>query len=165
MRNLCKWKHVLFETRHVNQEEIVMTSLMQFGQTVLAAQPFSVLLKAQIQSFTAEQVELLTPITSALLQQNNFVHGGVLSYAADNALTFAGSSALGEAAVTSEFKINYLRPAIGEFILARASVIHAGKNQAVCRCDVLVVKAGEERLCAIAQGTIVRLGQPVASRV
>ncbi|NOT99367.1 MAG: PaaI family thioesterase [Sideroxydans sp.] len=140
-----------------------MTSLMQFGQAVLAAQPFSVLLSAQMRSFTSEQVELMIPITEALLQQNNFVHGGVLSYAADNALTFAGSSALGEAVVTSEFKINYIRPAIGEFILARASVIHAGKTQAVCRCDVYVVKQAEERLCAIAQGTIVRLSQPVAS--
>ena len=140
-----------------------MTSLMQFGQAVLAAQSFSVLLSAQMRSFTSEQVELMIPITEALLQQNNFVHGGVLSYAADNALTFAGSSALSEAVVTSEFKINYLRPAIGEFILARASVVHAGKNQAVCRCDVYVVKQAEERLCAIAQGTIVRLSQPAAS--
>jgi hypothetical protein len=33
-------------------------------------------------------------------------------------------------------------------------VAHAGKRQAVVRCDVLAVAAGEERLCAVAQGTI-----------
>lgn len=142
-----------------------MTTLMQIGQAVLAAQPFSVLLNAHIRSFTSEQVELLIPITDVLLQQNNFVHGGVLSYAADSALTLAGGVALGEAVVTSEFKINYLRPAIGELIAARASVVHAGKNQAVCRCDVLVAKGAEERLCAIAQGTIVRISQPAAPHV
>ena len=62
--------------------------------------------------------------------------------------------------MTSEFKINYLRPAIGESLIARASVIHAGKSQAVCRCDVFVTANAEDKLCATAQGTIVRLGQP-----
>jgi uncharacterized protein (TIGR00369 family) len=61
--------------------------------------------------------------------------------------------------VTSEFKINYVRPAVGDYIVARANVAHTGRNQAVCRCDVFVGKDGRERLCAIAQGTIVKLGE------
>jgi acyl-coenzyme A thioesterase PaaI-like protein len=32
------------------------------------------------------------------------------------------------------------------------------KTQAVCRCDVFAVKDGVEKLCAMAQGTIARLG-------
>jgi hypothetical protein len=46
-------------------------------------------------------------------------------------------------------------------------VLHAGRNQAVCRCDVFVVAAGAaETLCAVGQGTIARLseGQPDARR-
>ena len=36
---------------------------------------------------------------------------------------------------------------------------HAGKTQAVCRCDVFAVQAdGTEKLCAVAQGTIAALG-------
>jgi uncharacterized protein (TIGR00369 family) len=70
-------------------------------------------------------------------RQHGFVHGGVVSYAADNALTYAGGRVLGADVVTSEFKINYLRPAQGERLIARGAVIHAGKSQAVCRCDVL----------------------------
>jgi uncharacterized protein (TIGR00369 family) len=89
-----------------------------------------------------------------LLQQHGFVHGGVLSYLADNALTFAGGSVLGDA-VTAEFKINYLRPAKdADQLLAVATVVGSGKTQAVCRCDVFAVQAGERRLCAAAQGTI-----------
>lgn len=126
----------------------------------LRSQPFSVLLNAEISSFASGHVELRVPITAQLKQQHGFVHGGVVSYAADNALTFAGGSALGPAVVTSEFKINYLRPAKGEALIARASVIHAGKNQAVCECKVFAVAAGEETLCAAAQGTIASLGQP-----
>jgi uncharacterized protein (TIGR00369 family) len=97
-----------------------------------------------------------------LKQQHGFAHGGVVSYAVDNALTFAGGSVLGPGVVTSEFKINYVRPALGDSIVARADVIHAGKSQAVCRCDVFVVRNGAESLCATAQGTIVLLGTPTA---
>ncbi len=42
--------------------------------------------------------------------QHGFVHGDVLPYLADNALTVAGGSVPG-AAVTAEHKINYFRPA------------------------------------------------------
>ena len=59
--------------------------------------------------------------------------------------------------VTSEFKINYLRPAVGELLIARAQAVHHGRAQAVCRCDVFVVQAGTEKLCAVAQGTIAAL--------
>ena len=125
---------------------------------MLAAQPFSRLLDAGLTEFSAERVEFMIPITEQTKQQNGFVHGGVISYAADNALTFAGGAALGAAVVTSEYKINYLKPAVGIRLVARASIVHAGKNQAVCRCEVFAVgDNGEETLCAAAQGTIVKL--------
>ena len=73
--------------------------------------------------------------------------------------TFAGGAALGPAVVTSEFKINYLRPAKGEGLVARAGVIHAGKYQAVCQCQVFSVEGGAEIRCAVAQGTIASLSQ------
>lgn len=98
------------------------------------------------------------PVAPALLQQDGFVHGGVLSYLADNALTFAGGSVLGDS-VTSEFKINYLRPARdAERLLAVATVVGSGKTQAVCRCDIFVVRDAERTLCAAAQGTIRKTG-------
>ena len=126
-----------------------ITDLLAFGRRILAEQPFSTLLGA----------ELRLAVRHELKQQYGFVHGGVLSYLADNALTYAGGSALsGQGIVTSEFKINYLRPAQGDALLARASVIHAGKTQIVCRCDVFAVTGPEEKLCSTAQGTIAPLG-------
>jgi uncharacterized protein (TIGR00369 family) len=127
------------------------------ARAALRAQPFSVLLGSEISLFEAGHVVLEVPISAQLLQQHGFVHGGVLAYAADNALTFAGGSALGPAVVTSEFKINYLRPARGERLIAKASVVHAGKSQAVCRCEVFSLTDGQELLCAVAQGTIASL--------
>ena len=129
------------------------------GRDILAAQPFSVLLGAQLTVFEPGVAELSIPIRQELLQQHGFVHGGVISYAADNALTFAGGSVLGTAVVTAEYKINYLRPARGERLVALATVVHAGKRQAVCRCEIFDVSGSKEKLCGVAQGTIARLGQ------
>jgi uncharacterized protein (TIGR00369 family) len=130
---------------------------LAMGREVLASQPFSQLIGAELVSLSPGRCELHVPITDAVKQQHGFVHGGVLSYAADNALTYAGGTALRVPVVTSEFKINYLRPAIGERLIARAEAVHTGKSQVVCRCDVFVLKDGVEKLCAVAQGTIAAL--------
>lgn len=136
-----------------------MDDLFEWGRKTLAEQPFSRLLGAELVSLSRTAVEMRLPIKPEFRQQYGFVHGGVLSYAADSALTYVGASALDALVVTSELKINYLRPALGDVILARASLVHAGRNQAVCRCDIFVAQAGSEKLCAVAQGTIVKVGQ------
>ena len=97
-----------------------MGILLDEARRILAAQPFSVLLGAELDELEEGRVELALP-------------------------------------VTSEYKINYVRPAIGEVLIAKATVVAAGRRQAVCRCDVLVRQDGEEKLCAVAQGTIARL--------
>ncbi|QIM52024.1 PaaI family thioesterase [Hydrogenophaga crocea] len=129
-------------------------AFLAMGREVLAQQTFSQLIGAELAALSPGRCELHVPITGSVQQQHGFVHGGVLSYAADNALTYAGGTALRVPVVTSEFKINYLRPAIGERLIARAEAVHVGRNQAVCRCDVFVRQDGEDRLCAVAQGTI-----------
>src|SRR5512136_524026 len=134
----------------------MMEDLLALGKQVLASQPFSVLLGAELLYFSQGRAEIKVPIRPQLKQQHGFVHGGVISYAADNALTFAGGTALGPAIVTSEYKINYLRPAKGAALIARAEVIHASKSQAVCRCELFAANDGREELCAVAQGTIAR---------
>lgn len=137
-----------------------MSDSTALGQSVLAAQPFSQFIGARLTRLGNGEAELRIPIRHELLQQNGFVHGGVLGYACDNCLTFAAGSVLGSEVVTSEFKINYLRPAVGSELVARASVIHSGKSQAVCRCDVSVLmEDGQSVLCATAQGTVARIGQ------
>lgn len=128
------------------------------GRAVLARQPFSTLIGVELAHLEAGKAELRLPIRDDLLQQHGFVHGGVVAYLADNALTFAGGAALGGDVVTAELKINYLRPARGDLLIARASTVGAGRTQAVTRCEIYAVAAGDERLCAAAQGTIQRIG-------
>ena len=136
-----------------------MDELFNLGKEILASQPFSELVGGELTAFSPGQVELTIPIINQLKQQHGFVHGGVISYAADNALTFVGGSVLGPAVVTSEYKINYLRPVIGNKLIARATVVHSSKTQAVCRCDLYVLSKGKEHLCAVSQGTIARISE------
>ena len=131
--------------------------LLEWGRQALAAQPFSVLLGAVIDSLAPGAVQLQMRITPALAQQHGFVHGGVLSYMADNALAFAGGTAMGAPVVTSEFKINFVRPAQGDRLVVRGRCTHAGRTQAVCVSEVFSSSEHGEKLCAIAQGTISRL--------
>ena len=132
---------------------------LSFGRAKLAEQAFSRLLGTELTALSAGRVQLELPLRGDLLQQHGFAHGGVVSYLADNALTYAGGTALPDAslAVTAEFKINYVRPATGERLIARAEALSVGRTQAVCRCDVFALKGGEEKLCAVAQGTIVAM--------
>ena len=47
-------------------------------------------------------------------------------------------------------------PGKGEALVARAEVVGSGRSQAVVRADVFAVSGGTEKLCATAQGTIMR---------
>ena len=133
---------------------------LALAQKTLDAQPFSRLLRARITGFGEGAATLELTIREELHQQNGFLHGGVLSYAADNAITFAAGTALGPAVLTSGFSIQYVRPATGAELVARATVVHAGRRQAVVRCDLLTTDADthEETLCAVAHGTVLSAG-------
>ena len=134
-------------------------AFLAMGREVLSRQPFSRLLGAELVALEPGRCELAVRLTAELKQQDGFGHGGVVSYLADNALTYAGGTAMGVPVVTSEYKINYVRPAIGERLVARARATHVGRSQAVCQCEVYAIGSGSEKLCAIAQGTIVHIGE------
>jgi len=142
----------------------VSDPFLAMGQQVLDSQPFSVLLGARLAHFVRGDVELVVTLRADLMQQDGFVHGGVLSYAADNALTFAGGSALGQPVRTGGFTIHYVKPARGERLIARAHAVATGKRQAVCRCDIFAATGTEEYLCAVAQGTITAITPPATER-
>lgn len=131
-----------------------MDALLQLGRQVLGQQSFSTLLGTELTHLSPGDAVLELHLKDELRQQNGFAHGGVLSYLADNALTFAGGTAMQVPVVTSEFKINYVRPAIGVRLIARARAVHAGKRQAVCHCDIFALSEKGETLVAVAQGTI-----------
>lgn len=140
------------------------TANLEEARRVLAAQPFSTLLGARLTAFGDGAATLELDVRDELRQQNGFVHGGVLSYAADNTLTFAAGTVAGPRLLTAGYTIDYLRPARGELLRAHAQVVRAGRSRVVCRCDLILVDgAGSEVLCAVAQGTIAVPEPPAAA--
>ena len=129
---------------------------LDFARAALAAQPFSVLLGARVEEFGDGRAVLELDVRDDLRQQNGYLHGGVLAYAADNALTFAAGTVLGPQLLTSGFSIDYLVPADGTVLRADATVVQASRSRATCRCDLYTVDGeGNSTLCAAAQGSAV----------
>ncbi|RDI63001.1 PaaI family thioesterase [Nocardia pseudobrasiliensis] len=127
---------------------------LNLAREILAAQPFSVLIGAQIAAYGDGAATLVIPIRPELGQQFGYVHGGVLAYAADNALTYAAGSILGPNVLTGGFSITYLRPAAGARLRAEAHVTGATRRQAVCQCEIYAEdEDGSAVLVAVAQGT------------
>ncbi|MFF3286194.1 PaaI family thioesterase [Streptomyces sp. NPDC003023] len=135
------------------------------ARKVLDAQPFSQLVGARITAFGGGEAVLEVDIREDLRQQNGYLHGGVVAYAADNCITFAAGTTLGPAVLTGGFSVQYVRPVTGRTLVARAAVVHSGRRQAVVRCDLLAVdQDGEETLCAVAQGTVLSASAPQPER-
>ncbi len=137
--------------------------LFETGQQVLVSQPFSRLLGTELYELSEGYAELSLRIRDDFKQSYGFVHGGVVSYLADNCLTFAGATVLGNC-VTSEFKINYVMPTIGDRLVAKSTVLSFALRQAVCECKVYVARGQESMLVAVAQGTIVKIDADVRTK-
>lgn len=56
--------------------------------------------------------------------------------------------------LTVEYKINLLAPATGEALIAKGSVLRAGRRLIVTRAEVFARAGGEEKPCAMMQQTI-----------
>jgi uncharacterized protein (TIGR00369 family) len=93
-------------------------------------------------------------------------HGGVITALADHAAGACATSSMpdGKLAVTVEIKINFLSPADGEEIIARAETIQAGSTIGVVKVEVFSQKAGAERICAFATATMRAMDLPAGLR-
>ncbi len=99
------------------------------------------------------------PFSDRVSQQSGFFHGGIIGAIADTAGGCAAFTQFpdGGDPVTLEYKINFLRPAKGDRIIAEGIVLRAGKSVSVARVDVYVESRGEQRkLCAALQQSVMR---------
>lgn len=84
-------------------------------------------------------VTVHVPIRPDLLNGQGVMHGGVIASIADEAAWNAIENHFGERAkltTTTELKVNYLRPLVGEKVVARAFLLKAGKTLCVSRVDM-----------------------------
>jgi len=101
-------------------------------------------------------VEILVTPSPAISQQHGFVHGGAVSALADSAAGYAALSLVpaGRGVLTTEFKINFLAPAIGDRLVARARVVKSGQTLTLAQAEVFAVNGTQERLVALMTATM-----------
>ena len=124
------------------------------ARAAFEAQPFSALVGAELVSFEPGTAEVRVPFRPELLQQFGFLHGGVIAYAIDNAVTFAAGTRLGLNLLTSGITVSYIRPVTGD-LRAVATVVGTTRRQAVVRCEVYSEGRSGSVLAASGQGTAV----------
>ena len=102
-------------------------------------------------------VEIALPFRADLTQQHGFIHAGVVATILDSACGYAAFSLMPAdmAVLTVEYKINLLRPAQGERLIARAHVTKSGKTLTVCEGDAIALDGGNEAVVASMMGTII----------
>ena len=102
--------------------------------------------------------ELILELRPEMTQHHGYAHGAIVGLMADNACAWAGASVAGDV-VTGGYTIDFLRPAKGERLRARGTVVKAGKRQVVVRADVWAESEGVPPVhVAAAQATIVPTG-------
>jgi len=101
-------------------------------------------------------VEIALRTAPAISQQHGFTHAGALSAIADTAAGYAALSLMppGTGVLTTEFKINFLGPAVGDRIIARAKVVKAGRTLTLAQTEVFAESAGNSKLVAFLTATL-----------
>jgi len=107
------------------------------------------------------EVHIELPFSPHLTQQQGFVHAGAITSIVDNACGYAAltKSPDGSEVVTAEFKINFMRPAVGQRFLAVGRVQNAGRMLTVCTGEVRAFTGDgpEYKLVALMQATMVNV--------
>ena len=91
-----------------------------------------------------------------LLQFSGFFHGGVISGLADHAAGGAVATALpaGKTALTIDLHMNFLAPADGESITAKAVAMQIGGTVCTASVEVFTRNGSGEHMCSFAVVTL-----------
>lgn len=115
-----------------------MTDVVMRVRKSFEAQGLMKVLGARLASVGDGEVAIEMPFSSALSQQHGYAHAGSITSIVDSACGYAVLTRAPEGCevVTVEFKVNFMRPAIGQRFLAVGHVVHAGKAMGVCTGEV-----------------------------
>lgn len=102
----------------------------------------------EVKSAFAGLVELGLPWRGDFGQYAGFLHAGLIGTLIDTACGFAAVTVAGSGVLAAHFSVNCLRPAQGEYFIARARVVRAGKTQVFTACELFALQSQQERLVA-----------------
>ncbi|PWH18349.1 MAG: thioesterase [Ardenticatenia bacterium] len=89
-------------------------------------------------------------------QQDGFAHAGVMATMADHTGGYAAFTIVppDRRVLTIEFKINFFKPAAGQYLICRARVINGGRRIIVSEADVFSLRDDTEKHVARAIVTL-----------
>jgi uncharacterized protein (TIGR00369 family) len=124
-----------------------------------ATQSIMATIGASMTRVAAGEVDIALPFRADLGQQNGYVHAGVIATILDSACGYAGYTLIPTAAnmLTVEFKINLLRPAVGNRFVARGRVVKPGKTLTVCTGEAVAIGPDGEKVVAVMTSTLMTL--------
>lgn len=90
------------------------------------------------------------------MQQHNFIHAAVIAAIADHSAGAAGTTLIdnNKELLTIEFKINFLKPGVGNTLYCESKVIRGGKTIIVAESNVYSDTTGADILIAKAIVTL-----------
>ena len=126
-----------------------------------ARQAYMETLGAEIVHVADGEVDIALPFDAQLVQQDGFLHAGVVAGVTDSACGYAALTRMDEGSevLTVEFKINMLAPAAGERFIARGRVVRAGRTLTVCRGDAFAIVDGSEKHIATMTATMIAVAR------
>jgi uncharacterized protein (TIGR00369 family) len=128
-----------------------------------AAQGLMATIGARLALVQEGEVHVALPFSMALSQQRGYLHAGATTSIVDSACGYAAltRAPAGFDVVTAEFKLNLLRPALGQRFLAVGRVVSAGRLLTVCTGEVRAFADGGEgyKVVALMQATIVNVAE------
>jgi uncharacterized protein (TIGR00369 family) len=139
------------------------TDLVHRIQDSFAKQSAMHLIKATIPVIEENLVEIHIPHWEGIEQQHGYIHAGVVGMIVDSAAGYAAMTVAPEGAsiLSVEYKMNMLRPADGEKLIARGEVVKSGRTLCITRGEVFAIKDGKSTMCALMQQTIMFMhGKP-----
>jgi uncharacterized protein (TIGR00369 family) len=124
-----------------------------------ATQAIMTTIGAKLTRVAAGEVEIELPFRANLGQQNGYVHAGIIATILDSACGYAAYSLIPAAAnmLTVEFKINLLRPAVGEKFIARGRVVKPGKTLTICTGEAIAFGSNGEKTVAVMTSTLMTM--------
>lgn len=116
------------------------------------------LINARLGVIEPGHVEILLPFRHDLTQQHGFLHAGMIATIVDSACGYAALSLMpaGANVVTVEFKLNLLRPAVGQEFRAVGQVKRNGAQLSVCYGEVRAISGQQEKCVATMLATMMQ---------